>query len=281
MRRAGGKTNRVGIGYLLPSLTGVLLFVLLPFVDVVRRSFSNAAGSGWVGLGNYRAVLENRAFRLALGNTVRFLLACIPILLVLSLLLALVLYAIGREAAIWRTAFLLPMAVPVASIVLLWQALFHDRGLINGWLSGTGADTVRWMDSGLAFWVLVLSFVWKNLGYNVILWLAGLAAISRPQYEAARVDGAGVFATFSHITLPNLLPSLYTILVMSLLSAFKVFREAWLVAGDYPHESIYLLQHLFGNWFRELSVDKLSAAAVLVAMASLLLISLLRGAWEE
>lgn len=282
-KKQRGNSARTGTNFffLLPSLAGVGFFVLAPFVDVIHRSFTTAMGGVPVGLRNYGTVLSNQAFRLALSNTGKFLAVCIPLLLVLSLLLALVLHAIGEAAGIWRTCFLLPMAVPVASIVLLWQALFHKAGLLNTWIAALGGQSVDWMGSGKAFGVLVFSFLWKNMGYNVILWLAGLACINESMYEAARVDGAGAWRIFWRITLPNLSPCLYTILVLSLISAFKVFREAYLVAGDYPHESIYLLQHLFGNWFRELSVEKLCAAAVLVALGSLGLISLLRAVWER
>ena len=172
------------------------------------------------------------------------------------------------------------MAIPVASIVLIWKALFHADGLVNSWITAFGGQGTDWMQSSAAFWVLVGSYIWKNLGYDVILWMAGLANISTDIYEAAAIDGAGAWTTFTRVTLPNLLPSLYTITVLSFLNSFKVFREAYLVAGDDPHSSMYLLQHLFSNWFRELSMDKLAAAAVLVAAVILLLILLLRRAWE-
>jgi len=123
--------------------------------------------------------------------------------------------------------------------------------------------------------------LWKNLGYDIVLWLAGLSSISPSIYEAAAVDGANTWKVFTRITMPNLLPSLYTITVLSFLNSFKVFREAYLVAGDYPHSSMYLLQHLFNNWFRDLQMDKLSAAAVLTALIIMGLILLLRRAWEE
>ena len=108
------------------------------------------------------------------------------------------------------------------------------------------------MNSSAAFWVLVVSYLWKNMGYDIILWSAGLAAIPENLYEAAKVDGAGSLDCFFRITLPNLMPVFYTITVLSFLNSFKVFREAYLVAGDYPHDSMYLLQHVFNNWFREL-----------------------------
>ena len=95
------------------------------------------------------------------------------------------------------------------------------------------------------------------------------------------MDGAGELKCFLYITLPNLLPSLYTISVLSLLNSFKVFREAYLLAGDYPHESIYMMQHLFNNWFRDLDLDKMAAAAVVNGMIIFLLILFLRRAWDK
>ena len=136
------------------------------------------------------------------------------------------------------------------------------------------------MNSPAAFWVLCGSYLWKNLGYDIVLWMAGLSGIPTQIYEAAQVDGAGEWKIFCKITFPSLLPSLYTISVLSFLNSFKVFREAYLVAGDYPNESMYLLQHLFNNWFRDLSFDKLSAGAVLVAAVILGLILLLQRIWN-
>lgn len=173
----------------------------------------------------------------------------------------------------------MPMAVPAASVVLVWRAMFHSQGLLNGALPALGG--VNWMGSGAAFWMLVISYVWKNLGYTMVLWMAGLAGIHDSLYEAAQVDGAGPWQTFLHITLPNLRATAYTITVLSLLNSFKVFREAWLVAGDYPHESMYLLQHLYNNWFRELDYDKIAAASVMTSAVVFALIALLGRAWDK
>lgn len=262
--------------FLLPSLAGVSLFVLIPFCDVLRRSFTSALGGQFAGFQNYRAVFSNQAFRLAAKNTLLFMGVSVPFLMVLSLGLALALYALPEASRFFRTTFLLPMAVPVASIALLWQVLFHKSGLINGWLHGIGISTIDWMGSKASFWVLVATFLWKNLGYDIVLWLAGLAGVPISIQEAARVDGAGPFKIFWHVTLPNLLPTFYTVSVLSLLGAQKVFREAYLAAGEYPHESIYLLQHLFNHWFQELSIDKLSAAAVTMAFGILAVVIGLR-----
>lgn len=266
--------------FLLPNLFGVLYFSLIPMMQVLFRSFQSAIGGRWVGIQNYVTVMGNAAFQRAIANTGKFTAVCIPLLIVISLALAVLLYSIPAVGSALRSIFLMPMAVPAASVVLVWKALFHKKGLINGALLALGGSGVDWMGSRAAFWMLVISYLWKNLGYTVVLWMAGLAGIPESVYEAAQVDGANALQTFLHITLPNLRGSAYTITVLSLLNSFKVFREAWLVAGDYPHESMYLLQHLYNNWFREVDFDKIAAASVMTSVVVFILIGFLRKAWD-
>ncbi len=268
MRSSGNSTAapaRLAWLFLAPSLAGLLLFVLFPFADTVRRSFFDPMGGSFVGLENYRSVVANGAFRLAAKNTARFVAVCLPLLLALSLALALLVRAAKGGGRLFKTTYLIPMAVPVASIALLWQALFAQNGLANALLTALGGRPVDFMGTGAAFWVLIFTYLWKNSGYDMILWMAGLDGISESLYEAARVDGASNFQCFRYITLPGLLPTLFMTAVLSLLNTFKVFREAYLVAGSYPQNDIYLLQHLFNNWFADLDLGRLSAAAVLVA----------------
>lgn len=259
--------------FLLPSLAGVVLFVLLPFLDVIKRSFYEGMSGRFAGFNNYRLVLNNTAFRLAVKNTARFLVTCIPLLLLLSLGLSLLLYYQKRYAVFFKTAFLFPMAIPVASVVLLWKLFFHGNGLINGILLYFDQDKVDFMNTDKAFLVLVISYLWKNTGYNVILWLTGLNQIPTVLYEAASVDGAGFLQKLYYITLPGIRPSIFVVSVLAFINSFKVFREAYLVAGDYPQESIYLLQHILSNWFLALDIQKMSAAAVLCVLIFILLIS--------
>ena len=276
-----GKHELVCWAFLLPNLIGVLCFTLVPMLQVLVRSFQQAVGGKWVGLQNYVTVLQNAAFQRAAANTVTFTMVCIPLLLVISLALAVLLLSSAVAGGSLRSIFLMPMAVPAASVVLVWKVLFHENGLINGVLQTLGGAGVRWMESDAAFWMLVMSYLWKNLGYTMILWTAGLSAIPEGIYEAAQLDGAGKWQSFLYITLPNLRGTAYTIAVMSLLNSFRVFREAWLVAGDYPHESMYLLQHLYNNWFRELDFDKIAAASVITSAVIFFLIGLLTKTWEE
>lgn len=256
--------RRAAVLLLAPSMAGVTVFYLLPFLEVFRRSFTDALGKNFVGLSNYSTVLENSAFRLAAANTARFLGVCIPALLAVSLIMALLVRAVGERGKIFETTFLLPLAVPVASIVLLWKVLFAERGLFNGLLRSLGAQPLDFMGTGAAFWVLIATYLWKNSGYDMVLWAAGLRRIPPSQYEAAAVDGANSWQVFRWITWPGLRPTLGLTALLSLINSFKVFREAYLVAGKYPHDSIYLLQHLFNNWFLNLELGRITAGAVLV-----------------
>lgn len=272
-RRTGrgiwGGEARAALGFLAPSLIGVCGMFLLPSVDVIRRSFFSAMGNQFVGLENYRTIFQNESFQLASRNTIRFLLVCIPLLLALSLGTALLLYRRTRLQDLFRTTYLLPLVVPVTSVVMIIQTVFHKNGLLSVLCAALGMTPVDWLNSEYAFFVLVICYLWKYLGYNVILWMAGLAAIPDSYYEAARMDGANETACFFYITLPQLSGTLFITSVLALINSFKVFREAYLVAGRYPNSSIYMLQHVLSNWFSNLDMQKISAAAVLLMAAIL------------
>lgn len=240
--------------------------MLIPFLDVVKRSFQQAVGSGFVGMENYRMVVENEAFRLAAGNTARFMAVCLPLLLVLSLGTAVLVGHVTKFQRWMKTGFLLPMAIPAASVVVFFQMVFDEKGWLGQLVGVFGITGRDWLASDSAFWILVVCYIWKNLGYDMILWLAGLGAIPEEQYEAARVQGAGEWACFWYITLPQLKETTFVTGLLSFVNAFRVFREAYLLAGDYPHESIYMLQHLFNNWFVNLNIQKMTAAAVMLVI---------------
>ena len=261
-----GRLARKAYLFLLPSLAGTAVFVLLPYVDVVRRSFFEAAGWRFVAMQNYVTVVGNSAFRLASFNTLRFLVICVPLLVLVSLFCSMLIAGLKEEGTVFKTSLLVPLAIPVASIVLLWKLFFHPQGMVNQITALFGMAGVDWINGDTAFGVLVFTYVWKNLGYDVVLWVAGLAAISDELYEAARVDGAGIVARFLYVTLPGLSKTAFLVVSLSVFNSFKVFREAYLIAGEYPHESIYMLQHLFNHWFVTLDIQKMSAASVLLLL---------------
>lgn len=269
------KENLAAYLFLLPSLLGVSIFVLLPFIDSVRRSFFEAMSGKFVGLANYQTILHNQAFIMAAGNTARFIAVCVPLLLGVSLLLAVLLQSLKGEWSGLKAVFLVPMSIPVASIVLLWRVLFHEKGLLNGLLFSIFQISYDFMNSEKAMGVLVFTYIWKNAGYDMVLWLAGLSAIPKELYEAAQMDGAGAAAKLRYIILPSLLPTVFITTVLSMVNTFKVFREAYLIAGNYPDESIYMLQHIFNNWFITLDIQKMCAGAVFMAAAVILFLSVM------
>jgi len=265
--------------FLLPGLIGVSVFRLLPFADSMRRSFMTSAGS-FIGLRSYGLVINNEAFRLAVRNTALFTIICLPLLIGISFVLACALSKLTYIRFI-RTILLFPLAAPTAALVMVWKILFSDYGYLNGIITSLGGQEVHFLTSGTAFWVLVGSYIWKNLGYTIILWMTGIAGIPSSVSEAARIDGASELQIITRILIPNLRPTLYTITIISFLNSFKVFREAYLVAGAYPHKSMYMLQHLFNNWFTSLDLDKMAAASVLVFSVILAAVMLLRKAWDK
>lgn len=250
--------------FLLPSLTGTFLFYLVPFLEIAGWSLSDARRSSFVMLDNYKDVLQNSAFRLAVKNTVSFLGICLPLLLGTGLLLAWFLWLLLPRSRYAQLLILLPPSLPVAGIALTWKILFEDCGLLNSWLEQFGLLPVSSLKNDAAFGILVATFIWKNLGYTLLIWMAGLCSIPKILYEAAAIDGAGLWRSFWSITLPALPPFFGLAALLGVIGCFRVFREAWLLAGNYPPDCIYLLPHLLNNWFLTLNMQRLSAAVMLM-----------------
>lgn len=271
---------KTGILFILPSFLGVIIFFLIPYMDVFRRAFYNSVDHHF-DFNIIIHVFQNDAFKLAMKNTGKLMVISIPILLLLSLFFAYTIFRMGKHGNLFKSAFLIPMAIPVACVVLLWKLIFDQNGFLSGMLAMLGGHGTDWMNTNWSFWILVFSYIWRNLGYNIVLWLAGLNMISAEIYEAARVDGAGNWQCFRYITIPNLYSTSYIITVLAIINSFKVFREAYLVAGDYPHESIYLIQHLFNNWFRNMDLDKIAGGAVINSVIIMMAILLLQRLWDK
>ena len=248
--------------FLAPSLLGVTAFVLLPFADALRRSFFDSRGKTFAGLSVYQGVLENQAFRLAAVNTVRFMAVALPLLMAVSFFLSLLVYQYSRKKSFFKTVLVMPVAVPSAAVILLWRMVFCEQGIMNG-LFKLNTD---WIYGPSSFTVLVFAYLWKNTGYQMLLWLAALGGISDELYEAAEVDGAGWLQKLVYVTTPQVKKASGRILFLAVINSFKVFREAYIVAGSYPNDRIYLLQHLFNHWFLNLDIQKMCAAAVLLTI---------------
>ena len=194
----------------------------------------------------------------------------------IALVLALMLECRIPFKSQFRTFFLSPMMVPVASIILVWQVLFHSNGVVNEFLSVFGVKAIDWLKSDYCMVVIVLLFLWKNLGYNMILFMAALNNIPKELLEVAEVEGASKAYQFFHIKLRYLSPTVLFVTILSIINSFKVFREIYLLSGDYPYEGLYMLQHFMNNMYnKNLDYQRLSAAAIMLAIVIIALIALL------
>ena len=273
---ARSKDRFLGLCFLAPSLLGVGVFFVIPFGVVIYYSIIDGIGSrNFVLFENFAKLFRNSAFRLAARNTLTFSAAAVPLAVVLALMLALMLEARIPMKSQFRTFFLSPMMVPVASIVLIWQVLFNMNGTVNEFLTVFGADKIDWLQSQYAQIVVLLLFLWKTLGYNMILFMAALANIPKELLEVADVEGASEAYKFFAIKLRFLSPTVLFVTILSLINSFKIFREVYLLAGAYPYETLYTLQHFMNNTFDSLDYQKLSAAAVIMALVMVVIIALL------
>ena len=259
-----------------PSLLGVLTFFILPFLVVIVYAFvDNPIHMEFVGFNNFKYLFGNAAFKIAVKNTLQFSLIAVPLAVILSLLLAALLEMKIPFKSQLRTVFLSPMMVPIASIVLIWQVLFHYNGVINEFIQHWGLDKIDWMKSDYAHIVIVILFLWKNLGYNMILFMAAMSSIPKDIIEVAQLESASPWQIFIHIKLRYLSPTILFVTILSLINSFKVFREIYLLTGDYPYESLYMLQHFMNNTFRSMDYQKLSSAAILMSIVMIIIIGIL------
>lgn len=270
------RNAREGVALILPLVLGCGVFYLVPFLMVLRNSvYSGIANSRqFVGLSNYSAMLGNSVFRLAFGNTLKFLAVALPLILVISFAIALVLKEHARQHETLKSVLLLPYIMPVAATVLLVDVLFAETGILNQGLYTLDLPVAEWLHSKLAFWVVLALYLWKNTGYGVILLLSGLVTISDDHYAAAQLDGATRWQQLRYITIPQMWYSVFFTAVFSLINAFKCFREIFLIGGTHPDTSIYMLQHFLNNAFDKLSYAKLAVASVLLFLVLSILFAL-------
>lgn len=247
--------------FLVPSLIGFLIFFLVPFVGSLYYAFNV---DGRISLHNFEYTLQNKAFQLALKNTLLFLLICVPLNLLLPLLVAIAVKSIGEQSRLFRLAYISPLVVPVASVAIFWSILFSPGGSISHILGLVGIPETDFLHSSLAVFVVALIYLWKNLGYMMVLYLAGLSEVPESYYEAASMDGAGTVRKFRNITIPCLWPTIFFVLVLSVVNCFKVFRDIFLITGAYPDESVYMLQNYMNNMFHDTDYARLTSAAFII-----------------
>jgi multiple sugar transport system permease protein len=235
--------KRTDVLFLLPSLAGFAAFYIIPFVYALCYAFTeNAFSRKFVGLENFITLLNNRYFRLALGNTLRFSALAVPLSMTFSFIAAMLISHYAARLSIIRSAFFLPVLLPSAAAIAVWNAYFSNAA---------------------PFTSLLVTFLWKYTGLNMMLILTALLTIPRELYEAASIDGAGALCRIRYITLPHLMPMFFFTFVLSVMNSLKIYRESFLLYGNYPDESVYMLQNYLYNHFRKLNYQNIATSAVL------------------
>ncbi len=276
-------SNEHTVGYLFitPLLLGLLIFTYGPVLAAFFLSFTKGdyiSTPKWIGLGNYQALLQEDLFWTSMRNTLYYVVGAVPIGLILSLLLAIAMNQKLRGIIVFRSIFFLPTITSSVAISLMWLWIYNPEfGVLNFLLKQIGIKGPTWLSSST--WampaIIIMSF-WRGLGYNMLIYLAGLQGIPDVYYEAAEIDGAGGWAKFRNITLPLLTPTTFMLLILSLIGAFQVFEYTYVMTGGGPvYATLTIVLHIYNNAFRSFKMGYASALAY-VLFGILLVLTLIQ-----
>ena len=201
--------------FLLPGLAGLMLFYVVPFAGGIYYSLTDGTiSNGFVGLENYRRIWQNQVFRLGLRNTLELSLICAPAIFVFSFILSAMLRTLKEKSTPWRNLLLMPYLMPSSALLIVWLLLFDYGGVINRIVAALGFDRVLWLESEALRVPVVLLYIWKNVGFSVVIFSAALQAVPEPLYEFAQLEGASRFQQEVKITLPLILPTAFLVFVL-------------------------------------------------------------------
>ena len=265
-----------GWWFVAPAVAVIGLFFFVPVVAALALSLTdfdiyalaNLGNLRFVGLGNYRELLANPLFWQALGNTLYFVVVGVPLSITASLGAALLLDArVARFKAFFRTALFAPVVTTLVATAVIWRYLLHARyGLINYALGEVGVSPIDWLgDPHWAMPAIILFAVWKNFGYNMIIFMAGLQTIPEDLYEAARIDGASAIRRFWHVTLPGLAPTIVVVSLLTITGYLQLFAEPYVMTQGGPAQStVSVLYFMYEQGFKWWSLGTASAVAFLL-----------------
>ena len=252
--------------FLLPSLSGLVLFTLLPILaslGLTLYEWDLLTSPQFVGLGNFQRLIHDRNFWTALAHTLYFIVGYIPLVMIISLGVAVVLNQKLKGVILFRTALFIPVVSAWVAVALLWKWIFNPKfGIVNYLLGLIGIQGPAWLfDPQWAMPAIIITSVWKDIGFVMVMFLAGLQGIPTEYYEAAAIDGASGWRRFRHITLPLLSPTTFFALIISLINSFQVFDQVWIMTGGGPAGATsVLVEQIVKNAF---SYSRMGYAATL------------------
>lgn len=251
--------------FVLPSLLGMLIFYIIPYIASYYYALTDAATGEFAGFNNYTAMFSNLSFQAAGKNTLLFMAICVPLNVVLPFILAYLYHTSGKKG-LFVLAFMLPLVLPSGATVYFWKIIFGNYGLVNRVLTSMGMESVQFFQSHITLYVVMLVFLLKNIGFNMVLFITGLSYIPDEYYELAKVEGCSFWYRMRRITLVYISPTAFVTLLMAIVNSFKIFREIYLLFGDYPHTSVYMVQHYINNLFSNAVLQRLSAASTIISV---------------
>ncbi|MDM9384795.1 sugar ABC transporter permease [Chlorogloeopsis sp. ULAP01] len=273
--------------FLAPALIFLGIFVLWPIAYLFYLSFTagsfTSAGTHWVGLKNYLRLLFTSDFWQVIFNTVYFTIATVLPSLVIPLVLAVLLNQNLALRGLLRGAYFLPSIISLVAAGLGFRWLFQNNGPVNGLLETIGIDPIPWLGSTIwAMPVLIILSIWKQLGFNLVVFLAGLQTIPSSRYEAAELDGANAWQQFWHITLPGLQPTIVFAFVTTMIFTLRSFEQVYVITGGGPLNSTNLLvYYIYQEAFGQFDFGYAAAAATVLLAVTLVLVYLQLQTWGE
>ncbi|MFR6472488.1 MAG: carbohydrate ABC transporter permease [Turicibacter sanguinis] len=284
------KYNEWMWGYILvaPTVIGLLILNIIPLIQTFILSFQKTGDFGssqWAGFENYKRLFSDPAVWQATGNTLKYVLMVIPFIIIFSLLVAVLLNQKIKGKSIYRVIYFLPMVAAPAAVAMVWKWLFNSEfGLINYLLSLIGIQGPQWVsDPNFALIAIAIVGIWSAVGYNMILLLAGLQEIPKDYYEAASIDGAGSIRQFFSVTLPLVSPSLYFVMVTSIISAFQVFDVIFMMIDktSMAIESTQSLVYLFYQHSFTVNDKGYGSAIIMLLLAIIMVITFIQSKIEK
>jgi len=262
--------------FLLPGLIGLMIFYLVPFAGGIWYSLTDGSFENrFVGMQNYLKIWKNEMFLLGLKNTMELSLICAPLIWLMSFLIALLMHRMRSKNTFIRNAVLLPYLMPTSAMLLIWLVVFDYGGAVNQLLNGLGVDRVLWLEGAGLRVPVVAMYIWKNLGFSMVIFTAALQAVPDALYEYAELEGASFRQQAFRITLPLITPTAFLVLVMAWINAFKIFKEVYFIGGAYPDYSVYTLQNYMNNMFMKLNYQNVTSAAYSFALIVFVLFGVL------
>lgn len=256
--------------FVLPSLIFLAVFVIYPIASAFYLSlhrYNLLQPPVWDGFGRYALLVEDARFLKALGNTFLFAVMTVPVGTVISLLLAVLINQSVRGIYFFRTAYYLPVVTSFVAVSFIWLWIYEPQfGLLNHLLERLGLPTFVWLrDPNTSLFSIALLSIWKNAGYNMIIFLAGLQGIPDYLYEAAEIDGAGATQRFWHITIPLLGPTTFFVFVVYFIGALQMFTQSWILTQGGPLDSTLTVVYLiYQNGFEFLKMGSAAAMSVIL-----------------